>query len=329
MEPDGYGASVTADAAPTGFTAEWLALREPADTEARSRELAAMLARCVRLRTSAHRVEGAPPRFIDLACGTGANLRYLAPRVGGDQEWLLVDRDAALLSRAASLCGVAALSDHPSPDADADADAGTGGGAGIGAGTGTGTGAGRRVQTRRLDLVTELNTPGFALDFAPDVVVTASALLDLVSDQWLVQLVEQCRANRCTVLFALTYDGRIALTPSDPDDGWIRELVNRHQLGDKGFGPALGPGASQRTCELFRAAGYDVRAAQSDWNLQPDEHRLQQSLLEGWAAAATELAPNEADRCSRWLARRLAHVANETSRIVVGHEDVLAWPEKA
>jgi len=161
---------------------------------------------------------------------------------------------------------------------------------------------------------------------APDVVVTASALLDLVSDRWLMQLVEQCRANRCIVLFALSYDGRIALTPSDPDDEWMRRLVNRHQLGDKGFGPALGPAAAQRAGELFRAAGYDVRTARSDWQLLPTEQLLQQSLLEGWAGAAKELAPNEADRCARWLTRRLAHVANESSRIVVGHEDLLAWP---
>ena len=267
----------------TAFSAEWLALREPADMHARDANLTAQL---VQFAQGAH-LES-PARFIDLACGTGSNLRYLAPHVGADSRWLLVDSDAVLLEKVGSVPG-------------------------------------HRVETQKLDLVMDLHR----LDFAPDVVVTASALLDLVSDRWLTQLVEHCRANRCAALFALSYDGEITLTPSDPDDEWIRELVNRHQLGDKGFGPALGPGAWQRTCELFDQAGYDVHTARSDWNLLPAERLLQQALLEGWAGAAMELASHEANRCHRWLARRLAHVANETSRITVGHRDVLAVPQPA
>lgn len=299
---------VMGDSVVSGFSAEWLAIREPADARARDAVLTAQLAQRAHQRSTA--------RFIDLACGTGANLRYLAPRVGGEQQWLLVDNDPALLDEAASAplgCGpappgggIALLNEGGVPFATARASSGC------------------RAQTRRLDLTTDLRL----LDFAPDIIVTASALLDLVSDRWLGQLVEQCCAKRCTAFFVLSYDGRVSLTPSDPDDEWIRHLVNRHQLGDKGFGPALGPGASQRTCELFREAGYQVRSARSDWHLLPSERLLQQSLLEGWAGAASELAPNEAERCNGWLARRLAHVANEASRILVGHEDVLAQPRE-
>ena len=264
----------------TGFSAQWLALREPADTRARDGALTALLAKFAR-QVQLH----SPARFIDLACGTGSNLRYLAPHMGAGSQWLLVDRDAALLEKVVSV-------------------------------------AGHRIETRQVDLVTNLH----ALDFAPDVIVTASALLDLVSGAWLTQLVERCRANRCAALFALSYDGAITLTPPDADDEWIRQLVNRHQLSDKGFGPALGPGASQRSRELFEEAGYVVRTAQSDWDLPPAESLLQRLLLEGWAEAAMEVASSEADRCRGWLARRLAHVANGTSRIRVGHQDLLAVP---
>ena len=69
-----------------------------------------------------------------------------------------------------------------------------------------------------------------------------------------------------------------------------------------------------------------MRTARSDWDLLSTERLLQQTLLEGWAGAAAELAPNDPDRCAHWLARRLAHVANGSSRIVVGHEDLLACP---
>ena len=39
----------------------------------------------------------APLEIIDLAAGTGANLRYAAPRLGGVQNWLLMERDPPLL----------------------------------------------------------------------------------------------------------------------------------------------------------------------------------------------------------------------------------------
>ena len=50
-------------------------------------------------------------------------------------------------------------------------------------------------------------------------------------------------AARAIPLYAaLSYDGRIAFTPSDPLDADIVAAVNAHQRTDKGFGPALGIG---------------------------------------------------------------------------------------
>ena len=74
------------------FTPNWLALREPVDDRSRAADLMAPLAEWWGGRSSR--------RVLDLGSGTGSNLRYLAPRLPGEQEWTLVDRDAALLDRA-------------------------------------------------------------------------------------------------------------------------------------------------------------------------------------------------------------------------------------
>ena len=61
------------------FSADWLALREPADRRARS---AALVGRLVAwLSGTSHPAGGCagPLRVLDLGCGTGANLQYLAP----------------------------------------------------------------------------------------------------------------------------------------------------------------------------------------------------------------------------------------------------------
>jgi len=73
-------------------TLDWLALREPVDHRSRAADLVAPLAEWWGSRPS--------QRVLDLGSGTGSNLRYLAPRLPGGQEWTLVDRDAAALDRA-------------------------------------------------------------------------------------------------------------------------------------------------------------------------------------------------------------------------------------
>ena len=73
---------------------DWLALREPADAEARSQELVTVLRD--RLPTGALVVH-------DLGGGTGSTARWLAPRLAGAQRWVLHDRDADLLALAARM----------------------------------------------------------------------------------------------------------------------------------------------------------------------------------------------------------------------------------
>lgn len=273
----------------TGFTAEWLARREPVDAAARGPALAAKLGNEVRA--------GAAWRIVDLGSGTGANLRYLAPRLGGMQEWWLVDDDAALLARSAR-------------DPTSSRDSGAGAQA-------------WKVHRVRLDLAADLDR----VPWPTEGLVTASALLDLVSAAWLEALVRHTVAARADVLFALSYDGRIDFTPAETDDAWVRALVNRHQRGDKGFGPALGPGAAAAAARALEAAGYRVEREASDWRLEPAQNALQAALLDGWRAAAAEIAPDEIARLARWHARRLAHLSAGRSALVVGHIDLLGlWP---
>ena len=68
---------------------EWLDLREPADAEARSAELAERLAR--------HLPAAGGLVIHDLGGGSGAMGRWLAPRLPGPQHWVVHDRDADLL----------------------------------------------------------------------------------------------------------------------------------------------------------------------------------------------------------------------------------------
>ena len=253
----------------SGFSAEWLAVREPADAAARSASLVSFIVRGP---------ERAALRVLDLGGGTGANIRYLSPKLPGPQVWTIVDNDAALLERAPS-----------------------------------------HATRRHLDLKAAVED---AQLFDGSSLVTASALLDLVSEAWLQTLVERCRAAGAAVLFALTYDGRIVCSPGEPEDDEIRRLVNAHQKRDKGFGPALGPDATTSVVALLSAAGYTTKQEQSDWNLAAGTFPLQRELVSGWADAASKVAPEKKAVIDGWRVRRLAHIDARRSHIVVGHVDV-------
>jgi hypothetical protein len=67
----------------------WLRLAEPFDHAARSAGLALDLRKAL----PADR----PIGIVDLGAGIGSNLRYLAPRLGGEQEWHLFDRRPRVL----------------------------------------------------------------------------------------------------------------------------------------------------------------------------------------------------------------------------------------
>ena len=148
--------------------------------------------------------------------------------------------------------------------------------------------------------------------------VTASALIDLVSRAWLDKLVDRVREVGCALLVVLTYDGRIAWDRETVVDAQIRDLVNRHQRGDKGLGPALGPDAPDALSTLLDG----VETAQSDWQVGPRDDAMRQALVDGWAGAAAEIAPENGDTISDWRAR----AASEPRRLIVGHADQLWLP---
>ena len=265
----------------TSFSADWLALREPADHAARADELTARIARRLLGSTGI--------RAVDLAAGSGSNVRYLLPRLPQVAHWTLVDHDPALLAQAWRLLAPVAQA------------------------------AGRSFDVRQADLraIATLPLDGCAL-------VTASALLDLVSEAWLRELAPRCRAAGVDVLCVLSYDGRVECQPHDNEDRLVRDLVNRHQRSDKGWGAALGPDAGRVAADCFRDEGFDVHTAASDWVLEAAHADLQRELLVGWAAAAREISPGEAHAVDLWLVRRLAHIDAGVSVIRVGHVDLAA-----
>jgi hypothetical protein len=263
---------------------DWLDLREGADAAARSRELVGELGR--HLPASGVRV------IHDLACGTGAMGRWLAPLLPGRQHWVLHDRDAALLDVAAARC--------PGPAAD---------------------GAPVDVATRSSDI-----TRLAAGDLAGAALVTASALLDLLTRDELGGLLDVCVAVGCPLLLTLSVVGHVELAPADALDARVGAAFDAHQRRMTGRGRLLGPDAVAAAVEELCLAGREVLVRRSDWRLGDADAGLAATWFGGWIAAACEREPELADEAGAYARRRLRAAQAGGLVVTVGHTDLLALP---
>ena len=279
----------------TGFSAAWLALREPADHRARNV--------AVRDAALAHLAGKAAPRLVDLGCGSGSNLRALAPHLPSGQIWRLVDADPLLLQAARQALTLWADRTEPSD----------GGALVLWQG-------GKRIEVHfeEADLARDLDA---VLDRPADL-VTAAAFFDLVAPAWAALFCEALVKRGLPLFTVLTYDGVERWTPAHPADAAMLAAFHAHQTSDKGFGAAAGPGAFALMERAFKDRGWRVVAGQSPWRLSAaDEAPLIAALAEGAAGAVAEtglVAP--ADVASWLAARRVAQTCE------IGHMDLFAAP---
>jgi len=218
----------------------------------------------------------------DLGGGTGAMARWLAPRLPGPQHWVIHDRDAGLLERA-----VAGAPDR----------------------------AAVTVEARRSD-ITRL-TPG---DLAGASLITASALLDLLTADELVRMLRACAGR--PMLLALTVVGRVTLRPAHALDEPIGAAFDAHQRR----GGLLGPDAVAAAVHALRGTGAELDMRPSPWRLDGACAELTAEWLGGWVAAACEQEPGLAAEAGAYRDRRLAQAAAGELAVTVDHADLLVLP---
>ena len=275
----------------TGFSAQWLALREGADFLARDAAVRdTVIQRFSRSDTLT---------VVDLACGAGSNPRVLAPFLGPRQSWRLVDHDAGLLASArAALTAWADAIEGEEPLALRK--------------------DGRRLTFafERLDLNADL-----ARALAGAELVTAAAFFDLVSPDWIEVFCAELARRRLPFYAVLTYDGRESWTPPHAADAAMLEAFHRHQARDKGFGPAAGPRAAATLQAALERHGFQVQVGASPWRLGAGDGKLIAALGEGAAEAVAQTGLVDAAVIGDWRAAR-----REASGCEIGHVDIFASP---
>jgi hypothetical protein len=279
----------------SGFSSDWLNLRESADHRARNPELLEKLRDHFRGRESV--------TVFDLGTGTGSNLRATAPSLPSVQKWTLVDHDPKLL--AAACDAIAAWGDSSRATVN-----------GIGVSK---DGRSILVGLKRADLAAE---PAAWQGETPDL-VTAAALFDLVSAEWIERFVGAVVRTKAVFYTALTHSSAAVWSPPHRLDGAMTAAFESHFGTDKGFGPSAGSKATELLASAFNRVGYQVERRESPWRLGESDRKLISELAQGWADAVKETQTLPAAEVSEWLAAR-----GRDGTCVVGHEDLLAFPPR-
>ena len=270
------------------FDASWLALREPVDHRSRPDSLLTPL-------NDWWSARGASA-VLDLGSGTGSNLRYLAPKLIGNQEWRLLDHDGELLARI----------EPPSAPVSVTPLRGDLAVEGL-------------LEVRTADLVTasallDLASERWISELVEACCAAGCAALFSLSYDGTIEWSDTQGAHE---------------GDAHADDELVRSAVNAHQHGDKGLGPALGPDAAAFATKSYQDVGYRTWVRSSPWRLGQDDAELALALIAGWKGAAEEQLPDRVDRIGAWAHRRTGSIIDRAVSLTVGHLDLLALPTES
>jgi SAM-dependent methyltransferase len=297
---------------------EWLLLRFEADRRSRAPDLLA--------RAQEHAGRRAPARVLDLGAGSGSNLLYLGPRLPAPvQEWTLIDRDAALVSRVAT--SFAALGPRLADMTPA-------------AGALRASDRDIRYQAVNGDF---LRGDGGVFQQPWDLVV-ANAVFDLLSAEQLARffdLAVEHWQGRPPMYFTINLDHELALAPAAAHDDAVRALFHAHMQRQQGFGRALGPDSAEALARIAGQRGLLVHVAPSPWRIGADQPEMLHAnldfvdhavheMLAAPAAERTRAARLDLASLDHWLAERRAQIDRGELTLAVGHQDLwITWPAPA
>ncbi|WP_159601086.1 SAM-dependent methyltransferase [Agromyces humi] len=232
-----------------------------------------------------------PILIHDLGSGTGSMMRWLAPQLPGPQTWVLHDWNASLIERAMH----------------------------AGANDREGRSVSIRARSGELAHLESDDLDGASL-------VTASALLDVLTSTEVGALTGACVGVGCPVLLSLSVTGRVSLDPWDPRDDEFEAAFNAHQRRRAGARRLVGPTAVALARRRFLEAGWNVRAAATPWRLGDHDQPLLDEWFAGWCDAALQERADLRVDGAAYRALRSSQSRRGALSAEVAHTDLLAWP---
>lgn len=222
--------------------------------------------------------------IIDLGCGTGTNYRYLTRNDGSDTPWLGVDSDGDVLKIAAREL------------------------------------AGTPVRFELADLASDLSL----ISTSEDISITASAFLDLASEEWISRFANVVAGK--PLLISMTASGPPAWDPVDDMDEAIEACLQNHRKADHGFGPSAGFSADRLLADELNARNCSVSLEASDWSVYHQDREVMATLIDGVRHRTLLDLPHA--QVERWAATRRQQIQAGVLNLTLPHLDLLSLPPR-
>lgn len=259
--------------------------------------------------------QGFPPLYVlDVGSGLGANARYYSCLFSSNQEWILVEKSEVLSLRAIPSLRFWAEANKWMTEELSE---------------------GLQVwmsekEVRIKSIKASFFDSSEIVDLFRINLVTANAVMDLVSEDQFVTFAENLISNRIPLLATMNYES-MYFEPEDEEDVEFIALYERHMKRSQEFGSAMGPDSTRRIIDFSVKRGCPVIYGKSTWNIDYGDLKMMQFLFRFINQALSEniCSNGERVRMEAWFRRKRQQVKNQKLKMVVEHSDIFVRMDKA
>ncbi len=238
--------------------------------------------------------------IIDLGSGSGANLKYLSPKIDGQQVWHLIERDKSLMNHAEKTIELVKQTNQAKL---------------------------RSVHKiiadftdKDLNVFKETERRVFLANAVFDIIPLATFLtfLDLLGSR---------PCNNVILYFTIHINEDLTIQPIHPLNQKYLSLFHQHMQRDQNGKRAMGPNTVREISNTLSQRGFLVKTADSSWDIKEDSSFLKSNFDFIICATRELLGPKEVGEWEEWVQFHLKAIDQGKSRLHVGHQDILAyWP---
>lgn len=290
----------------TGFNTEWLEERFSFDSQARNTVVENA---CFTLFADKKTLN-----ILDLGSGSGSSFLYLSEKLPQDQYWSFVELNPILAN--ASLERIS----------------------GIASGKGwkvVEKSNGIIIGTQNKSIEIEVINHSFLeleerVDLEKFDLATAAAVLDLLTENMLHDLLNLLSNNGVSLLATINYEG-MKFTPSGPGDAMYINLYGQHMQREQSFGRTLGPDCLKSIKAYGETSNLKIISGESNWQVGRNDQKMHTFLLDYMAGAIPDMLTSNTDVTAfeHWLWEKREMVERQNLESKVFHFDVFIKNAKA
>ena len=189
-----------------------------------------------------------------------------------------------------------------------------------------------KYQLKKIDIIKTKNIQLMNTDILKSLdiinnynLISLSAMSDILPVLFIKKLLNKVGKNKI-IYFSICFDGSIKWDSSHKYDKYVLTMFNKHQEMNKSSGYVVGSKSIKLIKEYSEKKKYSFQIKDSSWELKSyDENAkyFQKMYLDTICRPLKKDDITDKDMLSEWRNVKLKDIVSGTSKIIVGHKDIL------